>query len=101
MKTFALKIGSIQGQNLALTGLFVPTSRDSGRGFHLADFVVPHIDVKDANEGEDRGYRENLAHIREPRPDSGLGLQVQILKTFKLPPLRSTAVPGGLCCPAR
>jgi len=32
-----------------------------------------------------------MAHIRQPRPDYGLGFQVKVLKRFKLFPLRSEA----------
>ena len=28
--------------------------------------------------------RVNMAHIRQSRPDSGLGFQVEVLKTFKI-----------------
>ena len=38
--------------------------------------------------------RANMAHIRQSRPDSGLGFQVIVLKPFKLLPLRSEAVVG-------
>jgi hypothetical protein len=35
--------------------------------------------------------RENMAHLKESRPDSGLGFQVKVHRTSKLSPLRSTA----------
>ena len=39
----------------------------------------------------DNRCRANLAHIRQSRPDSGIGFQVN---SFKLFPLRSEAVPS-------
>jgi hypothetical protein len=33
-----------------------------------------------------------MAHIRQSRPDSGLGFQAKVLETFKVFPLRSEAV---------
>jgi hypothetical protein len=34
-----------------------------------------------------------MAHVRQPRPDSGLGVQVKVLKTFQVVPssLKKTA----------
>jgi len=29
-------------------------------------------------------YRENAAHVRQSRPDSGLGLEVKVSKTFQV-----------------
>ena len=44
----------------------------------------------------------DMAHIRQPRPDSGLGFQVKFLKTFQVFPLRSEAVGvWGLAIPGR
>ena len=37
-------------------------------------------------------YRANMVHIRQSRPGSGLGFQVQVLESFKMFPLRSQAV---------
>ena len=50
--------------------------------------------------------RANMAHIRQSRPDSGLGVQVKVLETFQIVPssLRSglgndlMAVKSGLVC---
>ena len=36
--------------------------------------------------------RANMAHTRQSRPDYGLGVQVEVLRTFKLFPFRSEAV---------
>ena len=38
--------------------------------------------------------RQSMAHIRQSMPDSGLGFRVQALKTFRLFPFRSEAVPA-------
>ena len=65
-----------------MTGLFVPSSLDSGRGPHLADLVIVDVAVKHANVQEDRGYRENLAHIRELRPESELGTYERVKARF-------------------
>ena len=31
-------------------------------------------------------FRENMAHIRRPRPDSGLDFEVKVLKHFQVVP---------------
>ena len=31
-------------------------------------------------------YRANLAHVRQPRPDFGLGVRVKVLHTLKVAP---------------
>jgi len=36
-------------------------------------------------------YRKNMAHARQSRPDSGVGLQVKLLPKIKLLPSRSVA----------
>ena len=41
-------------------------------------------------------YRACMAQIRQSRQDSGLGLQVKVLKPLKLFPLRSEAVKNFL-----
>jgi len=38
--------------------------------------------------------RANVAHIRQSRPDSGLGFQVKVLKTFKDVP---SSLESGAC----
>ena len=40
--------------------------------------------------------RANVAHTRQSRPESGLGVQVKVLKPFKLLPLLSEAPPASL-----
>ena len=41
--------------------------------------------------------RANMAHIRQSRPDSGLGLQVRVIKNFSLSPGPTRSTPA-LCC---
>ena len=43
-------------------------------------------------------YRANMEHIRQSRPNSGLGFQVKVLETFKvaLYSLGSGTAPSGL-----
>ena len=47
--------------------------------------------------------RANAAHVRQSRPDSGLGFQVDALKTFQVVPfsLRSVQVPPTIWCRPR
>ena len=39
--------------------------------------------------------RANMAHVRQSRPDVGLGFQVKVSILFKLPPLRAVAGRGS------
>jgi hypothetical protein len=41
-------------------------------------------------------YPANLAHIRQSRPDSGLGFQVKVLQTFQVVPSSLGRVHGYL-----
>ena len=40
----------------------------------------------------------SFAHIRQSGPDSGLGIQVQVLKTFRLKPLKNDPSSLGSEC---
>ena len=57
-------------QNLASTILFVPNSLDSGQA--------------KAGQGADpeASGSTKLRQVRQPRPDAGLGLQVEVIATF-------------------
>ena len=76
-----------QGQNLAVTVLYVPTSLEGGLGgvrridrdewnavlFLAIAMVLPTLSPR---------CRVNMAHKRQSGPDSDLGFQVKALKTF-------------------
>ena len=66
-----------QGHNLALTVLYVPNSLDKG----IEGVYVPT--GSPVGGGRHHVYpRANMAHIRQSRPDPGLGVHVKVLQTW-------------------
>ena len=63
-----------EGQNLALTVLFFSCTLDGG----IPD-LLPRTYQIDPHAA---GVGLNMAHIRQSRPDSGLGFQVKLLDVF-------------------
>ena len=86
---FRLKNGSSQGQIIALTVLFVLNSPDSGWGNtfcrRLPGKTAPVIACTEGfGCGVQGRCRANMAHIRQSRPDSGLGFQATVLETVEV-----------------
>ena len=55
---------------------------------------IPHaVDGAEASHEAAVG-RENMAHIRQPRPNYGLHIQVKVLKTFQVVPSSLGSGPG-------
>ena len=78
--------------------------RVRGLGLQVKGFgcVMPHAGSELGDGGWVQGARlrhtrcrANMAHVRQPRPDSGLGFQEKVLKPFRRFPLRSETVTDG------
>jgi len=90
LTTFHVLLSESQGQNLALTVFYVPKSLDSGQGGRPARWKAEgtfafedHGPVRDGDAEEERerhqedAHPANSPHMRQSRPDSGLGFQVK------------------------
>ena len=86
----------VQGEGARIWSLAIAWCRVSGFGFWISctAFQGSGSGRQERNrKGLKRSwaklwvrYRENMAHIRQSRPDSGLGDQVTVLNTFEVVP---------------
>ena len=51
-----------------------------------ADVVIPPVPAAPPSRVRGMRCRTSMAHTRQSRPDSGLGFQVKVLKTFQVVP---------------
>jgi len=86
--------GSSQGQNVALTVFYVPSSLDSEpqtlcpKQVHAAAKQLHFLPAATQREAFPMCTKvsrcpANMAHTRQSKPGSGLGFQVQFRKTFQ------------------
>ena len=56
---------------------------------------MAHVRQSRPNVAHVRQSRPNMAHVRQSRPDSGLGLQLNVLKTIQVVPSALGSGRGG------
>jgi len=94
LKWFRGLLPESQGQDLASTVLYVPYSLKSGGGLKRACFLLAAARVARAESlqrfAKDQRCGANMAHVKQSRPDSGLGFQVEVLEIFQVVPSSQT-----------
>ena len=66
---------------MCTTCLRIPASASANQGPAVQEYTKPRAFCGYGCEPRGEGARDNLAHIRHSRPDSGLGFQTKVLET--------------------